>query len=40
MFRIKTGDDPHTYRTGYRHMSAVVHYFGITDTLAFSDGTL
>jgi hypothetical protein len=36
----KTGNDPHTYRVGYRHMPAIVHYFGITNPLAFSDGTL
>jgi len=40
MSRIEPGDDPYTYRAGYSHMSAIVHYFGITDSLALSDGTL
>jgi len=40
MLRIKTDNDPHTYREGYRHMSAIVHNFGITNPLAFSAGIL
>jgi len=40
MFRIKTSNDPHTYTAGYRHMSVIVHYFGITNPLAFSDRTV
>jgi hypothetical protein len=40
MFGIKTGNDPHTHRAGGRNMSAIVHYFGITNSLAFSDGIL